>query len=46
MSLAQTLSGPIEYLPFAVILSRNLDNNNLAPRGAMNRAISPQRLDF
>ena len=42
MSLAKTLSGPIEYPPLPILLSNNLDNANLVPRGA----IGLQRLGY
>ena len=42
MSLEKTLSGPFEYLPSSLILSNNLDNDNLVLR----RAIDPRRLDY
>ncbi len=44
MSLERTLSGPIEYLPSPLILSNNLDNDNLGLRWAMGVAVSQQRL--
>jgi hypothetical protein len=42
MSFEKTLSGPIATLPLPLILSNNLDNDNLVLR----RAISPRRLGY